>query len=143
LLSKKCIKCEQEKPLSEYYKHSQMSDGTLNKCKECTKTDARGNRRKNAAYYKEYDRKRGNRQPKDYLKKYRERNPEIYKAHCAVNNAVRDKRLIKESCFICGDINTVGHHVDYSKPLEVIWLCQCCHKKIHAYEDRANEIRAS
>lgn len=38
---KKCIRCGEIKPIEEYYKHTQMADGRLNKCKSCSKSDTK------------------------------------------------------------------------------------------------------
>lgn len=38
---KVCFRCNKAQPLTEYYVHAQMADGHLNKCKSCTKADAK------------------------------------------------------------------------------------------------------
>ena len=59
--------------------------------------------------------------------------PERYKANQQVNYEIRMGRLIRpENCSICGIKAKIhAHHEDYSKPLDVKWLCQKCHIKIH------------
>lgn len=48
-----------------------------------------------------------------------------------VNKAVKSGKLKKLPCVICGSENTHGHHDDYSKPLDVIWLCHEHHMEHH------------
>lgn len=64
-------------------------------------------------------------------KKYKSSNPLKRKAHSAVHNAVRAGRLVKEPCLFCDDPNSQAHHHDYTKPLEVTWLCDHHHKVAH------------
>lgn len=130
--SKACFKCNKCQPLSEFYKHKGMADGHLNKCKTCTRADAASHRLENIEDIRAYDRRRGNRQDKGYVREYRDRYPNKYKAHVLVNNQVRAGNLVKEPCEICGSAESVGHHDDYSKPLKVRWLCQVHHKQWHA-----------
>ena len=54
------------------------------------------------------------------------------KARNSINNGIRANKVKRGSCLFCETIKTDGHHYDYSKPFEVIWLCQKCHKKLHA-----------
>lgn len=53
---KKCFKCGEIKDLSDFYKHKEMSDGYLGKCKECTKKDSRDNPKTNGKNEDSYDR---------------------------------------------------------------------------------------
>lgn len=134
-----CFKCNIKKPLSDFYKHKQMADGHLNKCKECAKKDVHHHRHESPSRERilAYDRERGNRQSKEYRDEYKEKYPKKYKAHCMVNNAIRGKRLYKEPCEICGNIETHGHHDDYAKPLNVRWLCAEHHHQWHAKHGEA------
>ena len=68
---------------------------------------------------------------KAYQHKWRERNPEKYRAQTALNNALRDGKLVKGNC-VCGESEgVVGHHHDYSQPLDVVWMCRRCHGLEH------------
>lgn len=137
--SKICFKCGIKKPLSEFYKHPEMKDGHLNKCKECTKKDTKENRLKNHEYYCEYDMMRGNLPHRKKLRrkttvKYRAIHPERMAIYDAVAHAIKKGVLVKPNrCQKCGsDKRIEGHHKDYSKPLEVEWLCSRCHRIEHA-----------
>lgn len=36
-------------------------------------------------------------------------------------------------CIFCGNSYVIGHHYDYDKPLDVIWLCPSHHMRVHAW----------
>ncbi len=134
---KRCFKCHKEKPLSEFYKHKAMSDGHLNKCIDCTKEDARENRRKNGEKIRKYDRERAKTPKRKELasrqqKKYRAKNRVKDRAHNKLHRAVKMGFVFKKPCAVCGaKRNLEAHHFDYSKPLEVIWLCSLHHSAVH------------
>lgn len=129
---KDCFKCGETKHLADFYKHPNMPDGHVNKCKECNKADVRKNRADRIEYYREYDRKRGSRQDQEYRERYRLAFPKKYRAQSMVGNAVRDGKLFREPCYVCGREDTVhAHHDDYSRPLNVRWLCAAHHKQWH------------
>lgn len=135
---KTCFKCQTTKPLTQFYKHKMMGDGHLNKCKECTKKDVYIHRH---VTHREsvlaYDRERA-KAPKrleaanSTHKAWVASNPDRRKAHLLVQYAIKKGELIRLPCFICGAEKTEAHHPDYSRPLDVIWLCTQHHKDTHA-----------
>lgn len=135
---KKCFKCEERKLESEFYAHPQMKDGLLGKCKECTKKDATNTRNANIDKVRAYDRERASLPHRKKIagritKEYRRKFPHRYKAMGKVGSALTSGKLERpDECELCMKSKKVlAHHDDYSKPLDVIWVCQPCHKQIH------------
>lgn len=132
---KTCAGCNATKPLSEFYEAPRSSDGRFGKCKECVKAAVRANRAKRLDYYHAYDRARFQRperkaQAREAQRRMRARYPEKYAARDAVNNGIRDGRIQRQPCEICGDAKAQAHHEDYSRPLDVRWLCFKHHREV-------------
>ncbi|MBE3118319.1 MAG: hypothetical protein IMZ50_06125 [Candidatus Atribacteria bacterium] len=53
------------------------------------------------------------------------------RAHRIVERALANGSLKRGPCEVCGSLNSHAHHRDYSKPLEVTWLCRLDHNRIH------------
>jgi len=82
---------------------------------------------------------------KSYKKRFVKTRPENLKQHRKNYAEAHPKRVyahrrnwllpIGEQCSECGSTeNLVRHHPDYSKPKQVITLCDSCHRKLHAGE---------
>jgi ribosomal protein S27AE len=150
---KTCRECGIEKPLDQYYKHKAMADGHLNKCIECVKSRVKKYSLENVDRIREYSAKKaklpkyvaarkeyakseaGKLAHKRALQAYRERYPIKVAAHGIVQYAIREGRITKqEICSECGSTKKIeAHHDDYSKPLDIRWLCEDCHKEWHRH----------
>lgn len=71
---------------------------------------------------------------KDGRKKYKP-DPAKEVARYTLRYAVKKGTVQKLPCRVCGKHNSQGHHEDYTKPLDVTWLCQQHHS------DRHRELR--
>lgn len=146
-----CFKCNQSKDTLEFYKHLGMKDGLLSKCKACCKKDVNDNRLKNYDYYREFDKKRSmlphrvlarnayrkTEKGKAAIKKSFDNQSKIKPlaraARIITGNAIRDSRIIKKDCEVCGNIKSQAHHDNYYEPLNVRWLCRKCHDEWHKF----------
>ncbi len=123
--------------------------GITTHCKPCWREKVRKNREKLADYYIQYDKARAMRPDriearrayaqtengKEHIalarKAWQVGNPERRAAHIKVSNAIRDGKLIKAPCEVCGSQVSDAHHDDYSKPLDIRWLCKTHHGEHH------------
>ena len=149
---KQCFKCTRSLPLSEFYEHPMMADGHLGKCKDCTKKDTAARvaeKMKDPRWVEQEmerhrikqqlrrlsgrDKKLSPEKKREVQKRHREKYPDRASARAAVSQATRKKTIIREPCVVCGASNSQAHHDDYSKPLEVMWLCPAHHAARHVH----------
>lgn len=145
-VKKKCFKCGKVKSLAAFYKHPRMADGHLGKCIECAKEDVADREAKmrlDPAWLAK-ERARCRVKQNKYRSECRQKIGPIRKAQArwnarnktkravhAIANLAQRKGLLKKpsKCQGCKQParRLEKHHEDYSKPLDVQWLCQKCH----------------
>lgn len=128
-IKKVCFKCNIEKPLSCFYKHKQMSDGHLNKCKDCAKNDV----------HIDYAKKVEN---KEFVEKERERGRLKYAKfkYKSINNHKENKKCSLLFRNLGIDLhNKEIHHWNYNFKNDIFLLNPRAHKLVHKYLKFDNE----
>jgi len=74
------------------------------------------------------------------FRQWRFKNKQKVAANQAIRDAVRRNKIIRPSqCELCGKNEaTQAHHKDYSKKLDVIWVCRVCHCTLHGKKARTD-----
>lgn len=150
IMSKKCRKCKELKDFGCFYKSKGGDYDLYSYCKDCTRLMAK-------KYYL-INKDKINKRTALYIKseagistinlhrqserfkssraairgRYKKKNPLKTQARSAVQHAITAGRLIRLPCEVKG-CKTVAeaHHDDYSKLLEVKWLCKLHHTELH------------
>lgn len=126
MITKTCFKCNKEKSIDDFYKHSRMKDGHLNKCKSCTKIDVSAlyyNNIENIEYV-ERERKRG----RDKYSRLNYKN-RIKGVHDEGKNT---RKKLKINGFLIDESEEV-HHWNYNMKDDIFILGRRSHKLIHKY----------
>lgn len=137
---KTCKECGLEKPESEFYPNK--THGVLfAKCKPCVSRYARKYRSENRPKIRKRENEYRRRMMSTELgrwkynqkrRRLRNKNRQKFIARNKLNYEKKVGRVMPKPCEKCGSTNNVqGHHTDYSKPLDVHWLCGFHHQLEH------------
>lgn len=135
-----CPTCEKWLPRTGFYGSKKTWNGITSQCKNC--------HMKGSIATRDIDRKRDSN--REHMRQARRKNPEKFnererlaqaqrpwtqqrEARYQLNLAVQRGEILKPNhCEHCGGGSKLqAHHTDYSKALEVLWLCPECHSKEH------------
>jgi hypothetical protein len=141
-MNKRCYRCKEIKPVSDFNRDRARFDGLQPGCKACQLEAnrvwaSRHPEVRRAALKRQYqdERMRLNGQRPSKIA-----DPIKRRAHKAVCRAIKSGFLTRpDHCPECGEnkFPIEGHHDDYSQPLAIKWLCAPCHGRLHAARSKA------
>lgn len=124
-MNKICNKCSILKPFHEFDFHSIGLFKLQSRCKDCRRADCR--ERKSSEIGKAITR--------EWILKNEYRKRPLVRIRDNANNiiyrSIKNGKLEKQPCSVCGYKEAQAHHSDYNKPLEIIWLCRNHHWEWH------------
>jgi hypothetical protein len=135
-----CGACGEHKRADQFARHSRSANGLNCTCKACANTKRNKWRAENRIRIREQIRAQRARQYASdpqrfaaYQKAHIAKHPGRYKARCILRSAVKTGVIAKpNACAMCGAKCVAhGHHGDYAKPLDVVWVCSSCHVLLH------------
>lgn len=109
-------------------------DKLCEKSREYSKKQTEEQKKRRAEYYQIWKNTESAKKYYEQHSKYhRDKYAKQKKASRCVTNAIRDGKLVRgtECVFCLSPDNIEGHHANYEKPLEVMWLCRKCHRSLH------------
>lgn len=114
----------------EYYKQNKEK---IKKNVKIWKNNNIKQNRKNGKDWRERNKEKLRIERSEYKKEYNKRPEEYKKLKCRTKTSylVKTGKLIKQPCDVCGEVKVEAHHVDYSKPLKVEWLCRKHHIELY------------
>ena len=138
--NKKCFKCNKVKPVSEFYKHPEMSDGLLGKCKLCTRKDTKVREYKLRQNPDWIDKEKKRQRDKYYRLGYKDKHKPSTEERNRAMRKYKDKFPEKEkakniSRRIDCPVNKERHHWSYNTAhaKDLIFLTNKEHNKLHRY----------
>lgn len=145
LAFRRCTKCRMEKPnTTEYFLPRDKGGSISSICRPCERlrnlVRSRDKDWAKAKYEKQKVRNIAlygtaiNPKMRAGKIRYRKKHPERHRAHVLVQQSIARGKLNRLPCEVCG-ANAQAHHDDYSRPLDVRWLC-----RFHHYEHHRQEI---
>lgn len=148
-MEKTCTKCLQVFPATaaHFHRHPVSADGLKTRCKDCqcsaeaARYQAKSDDEK-ATFKSQVASWRAANKPRTRAAsdKWIRNNPQKRRAQQMVAVEIRSGRMARCACERCGSANAQAHHDDYSKPLDVRWLCPRDHARAHAEARRQNQV---
>lgn len=125
-MERTCSTCRELKPLDQFHGDKNRKLGRSYRCKKCHSERMPKYANRRAAYLKAHPDK-----DKEIQARYRAKNPVKKAARKKVQTAIGNGSLIRPvECAKCGGGGPIeAHHADYSKHLDIVWLCRGCHHK--------------